>query len=332
MKAVVLERSLADKIQIVDIKRSSLEPGYVRVRVKAAALNHRDEWARKGLYPNLKDGIILGSDGAGEVSEIGSAVSKEWLGKEVVINPSLFWGDDQRAQSKNFGILGIPTNGTLAEFVDVPADRIRLKPSHLSWEEAAALPLAGLTAYRALFYRGDLKSGQKVLVTGFGGGVAQFASQFAIYAGAKVWVSSSSKQKIERAISLGAEGGFDYLNEDWVNQAKSESDGFDLIIDGAAGKGFANLLKVVSPGGTIVFYGATTGNPEGLDARRIFWNQISIKGSTMGSDQDFEGMLDFVNRNQIHPVVDQVFEMEEAVNAFDRMKAGKQMGKIVLIP
>ncbi len=332
MKAVILERSLEDKVHVLDVPLSELASGYVRVQIKAAALNHRDEWARKGLYPNLKDGIILGSDGAGIVSQVGEGVSSDLVGKEVIINPALFWGDDQRAQSKEFGILGIPTNGTLAEFVDVRADRIHVKPSHLSWEEAAALPLAGLTAFRALFYRGELNEGQKVLITGFGGGVAQFAAQFAINAGAKVWVSSSSEEKITKAKEIGAQGGFNYQEESWVDQAKKESGGFDLIIDGAAGPSFANLLKVVSPGGTIVFYGATKGNPDGLDARRVFWNQISIKGSTMGSDQDFADMLAFVEQKKIHPIIDQVFSLKEAVQAFDRMKAGKQMGKIVLTP
>ncbi len=332
MNAVTLESGLADKINIGEVDLPKLTSGFVRVKVKAAALNHRDEWARKGLYPNLKDGIILGSDGAGVVSEVTDEKDKVWVGQEVIINPALFWGNDQKAQSKEFGILGIPTNGTLAEYVDIPADRLHQKPDHLSWEEAAALPLAGLTAYRALFYRAGLNNGQKVLVTGFGGGVAQFATQFALAAGAQVWVSSSSSSKLSTAKELGVEGGFDYTNDTWPQEAKTASDGFDVIIDGAAGPSFKDLLKVCKPGGTIVFYGATRGNPEGLDARRIFWNQLNIKGSTMGSDDDFADMIAFVKNHQIKPLVDKVFHLKDAVAAFDRMKAGEQTGKIVICP
>ncbi|MFC3881412.1 zinc-binding dehydrogenase [Algoriphagus namhaensis] len=332
MRAITLNRALPDKIELKSVSSKAVGAKEVLVKIKAAALNHRDEWARKGLYPNLRDGVILGSDGAGIVKEAGDQVSKDWIGKEVIINPSINWGNDQKAQSADFEILGIPRDGTLAENVLVPADRLHEKPAHLNWEEAAALPLAGLTAFRALFYRAGLIKGQKVLVTGFGGGVAQFATQFAIAAEGEVYVSSSSPAKIEKARSLGAKAGFDYRDANWVNEAKSIAGGFDVIIDGAAGDSFSDLLKVCNTGGTVVFYGATGGNPSQLDARRIFWNQLNIKGSTMGSDQDFLEMLEFVSKHRIKPLVDQVFSFEEAVTAFDRMRDGKQLGKIVLKP
>jgi NADPH:quinone reductase-like Zn-dependent oxidoreductase len=263
---------------------------------------------------------------------VGSDQHSHLIGKEVIINPAINWGSSQLAQSKNFEILGMPRNGTLAEYVAVPMDRLHEKPSHLSWEEAGALPLAGLTAYRALVYQGQVKSGDKVLVTGIGGGVAQFAAQFALALGAEVYASSSSEAKSERALAMGIKVVFNYKSDSWTQEALDKTGGFDLIIDGAAGDTLNNLISVAKPGGKIVFYGATMGNPGKLEARKIFWNQLKIMGSTMGSDKDFAEMLELVATKQIRPVIDQVFPLEKAVDAFDRMKAGAQFGKIVLTP
>lgn len=330
MKAIVLNRKLESKIELTEIALPPLSGEQVRVQLKAAALNHRDEWCRQGLYPNIKDGVILGSDGAGVVLDVAHHGLNEWLGKEVIINPALHWGDDEKVQGMDFQILGMPGHGTLAEFVDVDVNRIFAKPSFMTWEEAAALPLGGLTAFRALMVQGSLQKGDKVLVTGFGGGVAQFAAQFALAASAEAYVSSSSEEKIASAIELGIKRGFNYNDENWAEKALKESGGFDLIIDSAMGDTINNLIHVVKPGGRIVFYGATKGNPSGFNARKVFWNQIKITGSTMGSDKDFEKMLSFVKHHQIHPVVDQVFILEEAEKAFDRMKLGQQLGKIVI--
>ncbi|WP_317195094.1 quinone oxidoreductase family protein [Algoriphagus oliviformis] len=202
----------------------------------------------------------------------------------------------------------------------------------MTWEEAAALPLAGLTAYRALLYQGQAKAGDQVLVTGIGGGVAQFAAQYAVALGAKLSVSSSRSAKLEKARSLGAEHGFNYLESNWVDQALAATGGFDVIIDGAAGDPLNNLIHVCKPGGRIVFYGATMGLPGKLEARKVYWNQLKIMGSTMGSDQDFLDMIAFVMKHAIRPEIDRVFGFGDAVQAFDRMKAGDQMGKIVLTP
>lgn len=332
MKSIVLNNELNSKIQFTDSPLPRATQEEVVVQIKAAALNHRDEWSRKGLYPNLRNGVILGSDGAGIVADVGSDGLSHWVGKEVIINPAINWGSSKLAQSKNFEILGMPRNGTLAEYVAVPADRLHEKPGHLSWEEAGALPLAGLTAYRALVYQGQVKESDKVLVTGIGGGVAQFAAQFAFALGAEVYSSSSSEAKSERALAMGIKGVFYYKSDSWTQEAIEKTGGFDLIIDGAAGDTLNNLIAVAKPGGKIVFYGATMGNPGKLEARKIFWNQLKIMGSTMGSDQDFKEMLELVSTKQIRPVIDQVFPLENAVEAFDRMKAGAQFGKIVLTP
>jgi NADPH:quinone reductase-like Zn-dependent oxidoreductase len=332
MKAIVLNLQIPEGIELVELPVPDCGPGEALIRIKAAALNHRDEWCRMGQYANLRDGAILGSDGAGIVESVASDVDSSWIGKEVIINPAINWGTNQAAQSKSFEVLGVPRNGTLAEFLVIPANRLVEKPSHLTWEEAAALPLAGVTAYRALIHQGQAQAGNRVLVTGFGGGVAQIAAQYVLALGAKLGVSSSRSSKLEFARTIGASFTYDYTRTDWVKQALEETGGFDLILDGASGDPINNLTQVCKPGGKIVIYGATLGPPNKLEARRIFWNQLKIIGSTMGSDQDFSDMIAFVIQHQIRPVIDQVFSLDQALKAFERMKAGDQLGKIVLIP
>lgn len=332
MKAIVLQRSLDSKVHLVELPKPVCQPNEVLIRIKAAALNHRDEWCRKGLYPNIQDGIVLGSDGAGIVEQIGTGVDSQLLGQEVMLNPALHWGENERAQGKNFEIIGMPRNGTFAEYVVVPADRVFPKPYHLSWEEAAALPLAGLTAYRAVAVQGKLKAGDQVLVTGIGGGVAQFAAQFVLALGAKLFVSSSSREKRSAALALGASDAFDYSVGNWSAAALESSGGMDLIVDGASGDTLSQLMNIAKPGGRLVFYGATRGNPPQLEARKLFWNQLQLIGTTMGTDHDFSEMLAMVDSLQLRPRIDAVFPLKDAGLALDRLKEGLQFGKIVLIP
>jgi NADPH:quinone reductase-like Zn-dependent oxidoreductase len=227
--------------------------------------------------------------------------------------------------------LGLPDDGTFAEYVRVPVANLVEKPAHLSFEEAAALPLAGVTAWRAVMTRAQLRAGERVLITGIGGGVALFALQFAVAAGARVFVTSGSAEKLSRAASLGASGGVNYRDSDWVQRLRSlTSGGFDVIIDGAGGDGFSDLLDLAVPGGRVVTYGATLGNPGNVVIRRIFWKQLNVLGSTMGNAQDFAEMTAFVSRYAIRPVIDKVFAASEGEAAFRRMEAGEQFGKIVL--
>jgi len=304
--------------------------GEVVVSIKAAALNRRDYWITQGLYPGIRSGVIQGSDGAGVVAELGPGVGEDWRGKEVVINPGLGWGDSTEAQSEDFHILGMPRDGTFAEQVAVPVEQLAAKPEHLSWHEAAALPLAGLTAYRAVMTQGRLQPGERVLVTGIGGGVATMALQIALAAGAEGLVSSSSPEKLKRAAELGAAGGFNYREEGWAKRVSNEHGPVNLIIDSAGGDGYADLIDLAAPAGRIVSYGATAGGPKKLDLFRVFWKQLHLIGSTMGSPADFRAMLELVDRHGIKPVVDEVLPLSEANSAVERLAESSQFGKIVL--
>ncbi len=306
------------------------EADEVVVKVKAAALNHRDVWIQKGQYAGLSFPIILGSDGSGIVSSAGSEGHQHLVGKEVIINPSLNWGENLRVQAKDYIILGLPKNGCLAEEVSIPARLVHEKPSHLSFEQAAALPLAGLTAYRAAMVRAAIKPGETVLVTGVGGGVALFCVQYAVAQGCRVFVTSGSNEKIEKAISMGAIGGVNYKNDDWHKALVKISGGFDATIDSACGDNFAKLADMAKPGGRIAFYGATLGAFNSGVPAKIFWKQLDILGSTMGNDEEFKAMLEFVNKHKIVPVVDEVFPLENAEAAMRKMDEGKQFGKIVI--
>lgn len=330
MKGIILTDQNSDGIAVEEVTLPPLDSDEVRVKVHCAALNHRDQWCREGRYPNIKYGTILGSDGAGEVVEVGEKVDSKWIGQMVLINAAAGWGTSEKAQSSDFEILGMPNHGTLAEYVQVKADRLEIKPDYLSMEEASAIPLAGLTAHRALFFQGDVTAGDKVLVTGFGGGVAQFAVQFALKAGAKVYASSGDERKLQIAHQYGVTGGFNYRDENWASNALKEGGGFDLIIDSAVGNTLNTLIKTLKPGGKLVVYGATLGNPDAIDMRRVFWNQLTIQGTTMGTDKDFKEMISFISLNKIKPIIDSVYPMADAIQAFDKMKEGKQMGKIIV--
>lgn len=305
----------------------------VVVRLKAAALNHRDVWIRKGLYAGIKLPIIPGSDGSGTVEQVGAEVDQKWIGQEVVINPSIDWGSDPKVQSSQYRILGLPDDGTYAEFVKVPVKNIVRKPDSLSFEEAAAIPLAALTAYRALITRAQVQSGEKVLVTGIGGGVSTFALLIAQKLGATVFVTSSSDEKIERAKELGAAGGANYNDPDWSKTITQlcAGEGPDVIIDSAGGDTMAKAIEIAKPGGRIVTFGATTGVTKQVEVRRIFWKQLSILGSTMGTPGEFEKAISLFGKEGLKPIIDRVFPLAETPEAHRRMEAAGQFGKIVLL-
>jgi zinc-binding alcohol dehydrogenase/oxidoreductase len=306
--------------------------GEVLIKLHAAALNHRDVWIQKGQYAGIKLPCTLGADGAGEIAALGPGVTGWAMGAPVILYPGVEWGDKEHTQSRNFRVLGMPDPGTFAEYTTAAARYVRPRPAHLSWEQAAALPLAGLTAYRAAFERARVQPGERVLVTGVGGGVAQVAAQFCAAAGAEVWVTSGEENKVDRALALllGLRGGISYKQENWGRTLLQNTGGFDVIIDSAAGAAFGTLVDVAAPGGRIVFYGATLGNIPQLPAAKVFWKQLSILGSSMGSEQDFDNMLAFVNEHQLVPVVDKIFPLAEGEAALRYLEAGQQLGKVVL--
>ena len=330
MQALVLEAS-NQPLQYQEVADPAPGTGEVIVRLQAAALNHRDNWIQKGQYAGLKFPVIPGSDGCGIVQSLGPGVDAAWLNRPVIINPGLDWGDRPTVQSDRFRILGLPDDGTFAEQVRVPASALVDQPAHLDAPHAAALPLAGLTAYRALFKRANLQHGERVLISGVGGGAALFAMQYAVAAGAITFVTSGSQDKLKRALELGAAGGADYRSADFPTQLKQEAGGgFDLILDSAGGEGFGKLIDLAAPGARIVFFGATRGNPPGFDMRKVFWKQLSILGSTMGSPTDFAEMIRFVNGHHITPIADLTFPLARGNDALRAMDSAAQFGKIVL--
>ncbi|MBC7654890.1 MAG: zinc-binding dehydrogenase [Oligoflexus sp.] len=331
MKAAVLE-GINQKFILKEVSKPQLKSGEALIQVKAAALNHRDNWITKGKYAGLKFPIILGSDGSGIVEEVFDKEHQGLVGQEVVINPGANWGNNESFQSPDFKILGLPEDGTFAEYVKVKVESIYPKPTHLSFEEAAAFPLAGLTSYRALFTKAKATKKDTILIVGVGGGAATFALLWAINLGADVYVTSSSEEKIQQAIKIGAKGGVNYTINDWDKDLKERSGGIDVIIDSAIGNGFEKHFTYINAGGRIVFFGATAGDLPALNARIIFWKQIQILGTTMGTNKDFEDMLSFINRYKIVPIIDQTFYLTDIDKAIQKMEASNQFGKIVLTP
>lgn len=318
MKALVFT-GIKEALNYSDFPDPIEKEGFGIVEVHSAALNRRDFWITLGMYPGIVFPTVLGSCGAGMYN-----------GREVILSPNINWGEKESHPNKDYIILGLEEPGTFAEKVSVRTSHIFDKPEHLTMDQAAALPLAGLTAYRALFTRAKLLTGEKVLINGVGGGVALFAMQFAIAAGAEVYVTSSSDQKIQKAIEMGAIAGGNYKNENWHKAFKKEHGTFDVIIDSAGGPGFNNMIYLAKPGGRIALYGGTKGNWDKINPAHVFFKQLSILGSTMGSDADFKRMLALVSEKKIVPIVDQIFNLKDGNEAFALMKTSPQFGKYIL--
>ena len=332
MKALVLkEIGSPDNLSIETVDKPEPGPGEVRVALKTAALNRRDVWITVGKYPKIDLPSIGGSDGAGIIDAVGAGVSDSEIGREVVVYPARDWGDDWRCGGPNFRVLGMPDQGTFAEYICAPATDVYSKPAHLDWAQAAAIPLAGLTSWRALVTHGEVAAGHKVLVTGIGGGVATFAMLWAKAHGAEVWVTSGSEDKLASARSLGASGGISYKEEQWSRSLLKQTGGFDIIIDSAGGDGLNQTLDTLAVGGRYIFFGATLGSPTmGIEMPKLFFKQVRIQGTTMGTPAEFGAMMAFVADNKLVPVVDQIVPFDHAVSAHQRMYASEQMGKIVL--
>jgi NADPH:quinone reductase-like Zn-dependent oxidoreductase len=317
-------------LSVQQIKKFKPVKDQVLIRLHNAALNHRDIWTWREQNLSSSEGIILGSDGCGVIEDVGEDADTLLIGSEVIINPSLDWGNNPIVQGNAFRILGYPDHGTFSEYIAISKKYAFEKPDHLNFAESAAVPLSGLTAYRALFSKARLRAKERVLITGIGGGAALWALQFAVAYQARVYVTSGSEEKINKAKTLGAIAGFNYKDPEWHQKALKESGGFDIVIDSAGGGEFSKFIELALPGGRIVNFGRTAGNITNIATRLLYWKQLSIHGTTMGTRDEFLSMLDFVESRKLRPVIDQVFPLDNIDDAVKRMEQGDQFGKIVL--
>jgi zinc-binding alcohol dehydrogenase/oxidoreductase len=329
MKAVRLhELGGPEKLIVEDIPAPEPGPGEILVRIKRAALNRRDVFITQGLYRGIELPKTLGSDGCGEVARLGAGVSGPPVGTPVVIDPAIGWGPNERVWQPSATILGLPRDGTFAEFVAVPAENVYPKPAQLSDDEAAAIPLAGLTAYRALISRGNVTKDDLVLITGIGSGVQTFVLLFAKHVGARTIVTSSSDEKLARAQRLGADVLLNYKTDpEWHKELRRFGEP-TLIVDALGGETLSRALEAAAFGARVVIYGGTTGDAR-IRPYAIFWKQLDVLGTSMGSPRDFAGMLALF-ANGLRPVIDRVFPIEEIAEAAERVRAGDQFGKVVI--
>ncbi len=324
-------KEIKTDFEIIEESLPSVGDDDVLIELEAAALNRRDYWITQGLYPGLQLPCTPGSDAAGRVISCGSNVQNVTIGEEVIINPANNWGDVEEAQDKSFHVLGMPSIGTHASHICVAADRIHKKPEHLNWQEAAALPLAYATAYRALAVQGKAQTGQHILVTGIGGGVAVAVLQIAKAIGCEVLVTTSDPKKGELAKELGAAAYYNYKEDDWSKQLIKTHGSVDVMIDGSGGANYSAAMNALKPGGRMVVYGATAGPPPKMDVFKLFWKQIHVIGSTMASDADFENMIQLVNEHKIKSIIDAQFTLTDINMAYAQQASSERMGKIVVL-
>ena len=329
MKALQLNEE--KELKLVDLPQPELKPSELLIKVKASALNHRELWISKGLYPGMSLPCILGADGAGTVENIGAEVNEIMLGKDVIIYPAYDWGEKQHASTKQFRVLGMPDPGTMAEYIATPESNVVIKPDYMTWGEAAAIPVAGLTAWRALKRHGRINKGDKVLITGIGGGVAQAGLSFCPHFEAEVYVTSSSQEKIDQAVAAGAKGGVNYKDPDWYQQLKAMAGRIDIVLDSSPAAELENYLAFLNMGARIVYYGSTGSRSTTIkNMSKFFLRHISFIGTAMGSPDEFFEMIAFMEKHQIRPKVHKTYSLENGLQAFSDLAKGNQIGKLVL--
>lgn len=323
MKAYVLQHG---ELAVKEMPEPKAKAEEVVVELKTAGLNRRDLMI-KTRVGNKEEPLILGSDGAGVVIEAGENVSNVKVGDEVIINPALRWERNSDAPPAGFDILGMPDNGTIAEKIVINANQVEKKPDHLSWEEAGVLALAALTGYRALVTKGQIKKGQTLFVPGASSGVATYIIQFAKAKGARVIVTSRSKEKREKALEIGADIAID-THSDWEKELENET--IDLVIDSVGAATFNSSLKILKQGGRIVIFGATTDDVTDINLREFFYGQYQLFGSTMGSREELQELLQFMEAHKLHPILDKQFKLTDTAEAFEHLKVNDQFGKIAI--
>ena len=340
MKALVIRaHGGIDQLEIAEMPRPMIGPNDVLVNVKAVALNHLDLFVRNGA-PSLKLAMphIPGSDVAGVIAEVGANVRGLAVGTRVTINAGLSCGHceycigGEESLCAEFKILGEHTTGGAAEYVSVPAVNVLPIPDSMSFEQAAAAPLVFLTAWRALISRARLRAGEDVLVLGAGAGVATAAIQIAKLAGARVFATSSSDAKLEKAKQIGADVLLNYTTQEWDREVfkLTNKRGVDIVFESVGAATWAKSVRALRRGGRMVVIGATSGpNPE-EEIRQIFWKQIEIVGSTMSNQREFREVMKLVFAGKLTPIIDVVLPLERAREAHARLESGEQFGKIVL--
>ncbi|CAN5909615.1 zinc-binding dehydrogenase [soil metagenome] len=338
--AIFHEHGGPEQLRIEEVPRPEPGPGEVLVEVRAAAMNHLDLWVRRGLPIEITMPHIGGSDVAGVIAEVGSGVTGVTVGERVVVNPSLWCGRcrwcirGEESLCVSYRIVGEHTNGGFAEYVAVPATNVYPLPERISFEAAAALPVSYQTAWRALISRAALRAGEDVLVLGASGGTAIATIQVAKLAGARVFAVTSGAESVARVRELGADLVYDRTEVDFSREVYRETgkQGVDVVVEGIGEATWTPSLRALAPNGRLVNYGATTGSKVVSDLRLIFWKQLQIIGTTMASRSEFEAMLRVALRGEIRPVIDIVLPLDQVREAHERLEAGDQFGKIVLVP
>jgi NADPH:quinone reductase-like Zn-dependent oxidoreductase len=314
----------------VEISEPGPGPDEVVIDLRAAALNRRDWWiwTAPGYCPLP---VTLGSDGAGVVGAVGDGVGGLAPGDEVVFDATLHWGESDECPTPDFQILGVPRDGTFAERVVVPAANVAPKPARLSWEEAAAVNLGGLTAWRAVVTCAQAGPGRTLLVTGAGSGVATFAVQIAVALGARVFVTSSTERKLELARALGARAGVIYHDPDWPQRVRElAGGGLDAAIDSFGGPSWEGSLRALRRGGALISFGDTSGSETTLTTAEVYWEWRRVLGTTMGSPREYRALLAHVEQASWGPVIDSTFPLERIDEAARRLTSSDRFGKIVL--
>ncbi|HYG75505.1 MAG TPA: zinc-binding dehydrogenase [Planctomycetota bacterium] len=340
--AFVTEFGGPEKLKTGDIPKPSPGFGQALIRVKAAALNHLDIWVRRGRPGlTLQGPHVLGSDAAGVLEALGPGCENLPLkpGTEVVVNPGVscmqceYCLRGMNSECASFRIIGFQLQGVYAEYAVVPAINLFPKPANLSWEEAAALPLAHITAWRMLFVRAKVEAGETVLIHGIGGGVAVAAHQLCNLAGASTIVTSSSDEKLKAATALGAKATINYRTTPDIGaavKAATGGRGADIAFDTVGAPTLLVSMASLRRGGRIVTCGITGGPQAEINLQQLYWNHFSLLGSTMGSMEDMRRLVKAAGERGIKPLIDKVFPLEQYAKAIERMEAGQQMGKIVL--
>jgi len=338
-EAMVIEATGGPEVlEMATIELPEPGPGEVRVRVRAVALNHLDIWTRRGL-PHLRYSFPhrLGADVAGEVEALGPGANAR-VGQRVVLAPGVSCGVCARCAGgednlcRAYKILGESTQGGYTHHLNVPDRNLLPYPEPLTWEDAAAIPLCFLTAWQMVVRKGGVRPGQTVLVQAAGSGVSSAAIQICKVLGAEVITTTSTEEKMARALALGADHVIDYTKEDFVARVRdiTKRRGADVVVEHVGGEVLEKSILAAAWGGRVVTCGATTGFFPKIDLRQIFFRQVELLGSTMGSRRDLFEVLELFAQGKLRPVVDRVLPLADAANAHRLLEERRAFGKVVL--